>query len=256
MALVCKCCGERTAHLGDVDFNKSCMDRFGQRAFPPSEVMVPYYSCGRCGFIFTDFMDQWSRADFLEKVYNDDYRIADPPLLVAGGASPPKDTIAYHNGLMLASRLRGAEREIRILDFGAGGNPGLTGSALIDSGFQLDSYEPNFVEGGPEPTGVYDVIVMIEVIEHCHDLQEVMTKISSWLSDYGFVYISTALHPAKHDKDILGSWYIAPRNGHISIFTLPAISILFRRYGINLVQTMFGLLAFRQKPRFRSDFFV
>jgi hypothetical protein len=52
------------------------------------------------------------------------------------------------------------------------------------------------------------------------------------------------------------SWYIAPRNGHISIFTLPALSILFRRHGINLVQTLHGLIGFRQKPSFPNSFFV
>jgi 2-polyprenyl-6-hydroxyphenyl methylase/3-demethylubiquinone-9 3-methyltransferase len=232
------------------------MDRPENRIFPPSQEMVPYYSCKNCGFIFTDHMDGWGRSEFVERVYNEDYHKADPPFLVPGGASFPKDTIAYHNGLTLASRLKGAEKDIRILDFGAGGDPGVTGSALIDRGFQLDSYEPNFVEGCAEPTGTYDVIMLIEVIEHCHDLDDVMRKLARYLSDHGIIYVATMLHPAQHDASVLNSWYIAPRNGHISIFSFAALAVLFRRYGINLVQTLYGMVGFRQKPTFKNDFFV
>lgn len=256
MAPACKCCGADTAYLGSVDFQKSCMDRFGTRVFPPSEEMVPYYSCPRCGFIFTDMMDRWGRDDFVARIYNDDYRKADPPLMIPGGTAFPKDTIAYHNGLSLAARFAGAEAAIRVLDFGSGGDPGLTGSALLDRGFRLESYEPNFVEGCPEPAGRYDVIVMIEVIEHCHDLDEVMRKLERLLADRGMVYVATMLHPPKHDAGILNSWYIAPRNGHISIFSFPALAVLFRRYGMNLVQTLHGLVGFREKPSFKNDFFV
>lgn len=252
----CKCCrSAATFELGVVDFNKSCMDRFGERVFPPSEVLVPYYSCRNCGFIFTDFMDGWTREDFVARVYNDEYRKADPALMIEGGSAYPKDTLAYHGGLSLAARLRGAEDQIRILDFGAGGDPGIAGSALIDQGFKVDSYEPNFIEPR-EPQGLYQVIVLTEVIEHCHDLDDVVTKIARHLAPDGLVVISTMLHPPRHDASVLNSWYIAPRNGHISIFSLPALAVLFRRYGLNVAQTLFGLLAFREKPRFRNDFFV
>jgi 2-polyprenyl-6-hydroxyphenyl methylase/3-demethylubiquinone-9 3-methyltransferase len=256
MILLCKCCGGAANHLGSVDFNKSCWDRMGPRVFPVSGTMVPYYSCPNCGFIFTDFMDNWSREDFVAKVYNDDYHLADPEQLVPGGTSPPKDTIAYHNGLALAQRLRGSEGAIRILDFGAGGDPGLTGRALIDKGFHVDSYEPNFVEGSPEPVGPYDLIIMIEVIEHCHDLDRVMRQLSSCLAERGMVFVTTGLHPQKHDATVLSSWYIAPRNGHISIFSFAALAVLFRRYGLNMVQTLNGMVAFREKPNFRNDFLI
>jgi 2-polyprenyl-6-hydroxyphenyl methylase/3-demethylubiquinone-9 3-methyltransferase len=256
MTLVCKCCGANAVHLGSVDFNKSCMDRPGSRVFPPSETLVPYFACQRCGFVFTNFMDAWSPNDFITRIYNDEYRKADPLLLVSGGTSVPKDTIAYHNGLRLASLLQGAERDIRVLDFGAGGNPGITGQALLDRGFQLDSYEPHLPGGCPEPTGVYDLIVLIEVIEHCHDLHDVMRKIAARLSDTGLVYVTTALHPANPDANTLSSWYISPRNGHISIFSFPAICVLFRRFGLNFVQTLNGMVAFRGKPSFKNEFLI
>jgi isoleucyl-tRNA synthetase len=57
-------------------------------------------------------------------------------------------------------------------------------------------------------------------------------------------------------NDILSSWYIAPRNGHISIFTLPAITLLFRRYEINIIQTAFGVFGFKKLPTFKNKLFV
>jgi hypothetical protein len=64
------------------------------------------------------------------------------------------------------------------------------------------------------------------------------------------------LHPFPTPPNVLDSWYIAPRNGHISIFTLPAIATLFRRVGINVVMTGMGLFGFKRPPRFKNQVFV
>ena len=39
------------------------------------------------------------------------------------------------------------------------------------------------------------------------------------LSDTGMLHIQTALHPHPTDHTVLDSWYISPKNGHLSIFT-------------------------------------
>jgi hypothetical protein len=76
------------------------------------------------------------------------------------------------------------------------------------------------------------------------------------LSRDGILWIQTLIHPHPAENDILSSWYIAPRNGHISIFTLPALTALFRRYEINVVQTAFGLIGFKHLPTFKNVLFV
>ena len=50
--------------------------------------------------------------------------------------------------------------------------------------------------------------------------------------------------------------YIAHRNERISIFTLPALTMLFRKAGINIVQSAAGSLSIRNPTRFPNDFFT
>ena len=253
MSIACKCCNAESPFLGTVDFNKSCEDRRRPRPFPPSSEMVPYYRCQNCGFIFTPYCDHWTPEAFRRRIYNADYEKADHDPNLALGITA---SVSYANGKQLAGLLSGSERRIRLLDFGSGGNPGRMGQALVDSGFRVTSYEPHFDIGTPPPQGLFDVIYAMEVFEHCHDLAGMTEMIGDHLAERGLLYFSTALHPHPSDDDVLNSWYIAPRNGHISIFTLPALTVLFRRVGINIVQSAFGLLGFRNPVRFPNGFFV
>ena len=76
------------------------------------------------------------------------------------------------------------------------------------------------------------------------------------LSADGVIWIQTMLHPHPTPPNVLESWYIAPRNGHISIFSLPALTALFRPAGINIIVTADGLFGVKQLPRMKSRIFV
>lgn len=252
---LCKCCGQNAKLIGSVDFNKTCHDRIAGRVFPLSDVLVPYYQCKNCGFVFSNFMDSWSLKDFREKIYNEDYHKADGALPGFENAGR-RQTVSYQNGLRLVSLLKGGEGVIRVLDYGSGGDPGDTGLALMDAGFHVTSYEPYFSDSAINVNGKFDFIYLIEVIEHCHELDEVCHFLNEHLSDGGLIHIQTLLHPYPSPDNILGSWYISPRNGHISIFTFQALAVLFRRFGLNVVNTLFGVVAFRQAPKFANQFFI
>jgi len=203
-------------------------------------------------------MDSWTPEQFATDIYNAEYCLADG--VVPGyelGKEDPRQTISYANGSQIASFFMGARDQIKVIDYGAGGNPGNTGLALLDKGFDLTSYEPYMVENASElKYHQYDLIIAIEVFEHCQNLAELGTVMSKMLSRDGVIWIQTLLHPHPSGDDILNSWYIAPRNGHISIFTLPALTWLFRQYGINIVQNAFGLFGFKNLPRFPNLLFV
>lgn len=253
----CKCCAsENIFPVGEVDFNKACWDREGTRVFPPSDVMVPYFACRNCGFIFTTYVDNWSPEDFKTKIYNEDYptKVNPPPPNEA--SIPTQEKSLYRLGQNMASLLQGAQSKIRILDYGAGSKISLTGQALQDGGFQYFSYEPYLNEEGQTPDGTFDFIFAIQVVEHCHDLSALVDFIKTRLAENGIFYVQTLLHPFPTPPNILSSWYISPRDGHVSIFTFLALTSLFRRAGLNVVQTVHGILVFKGLPRFPNKFFV
>lgn len=252
--LRCKCCNSKCRDLGAIDFNKTCHDRIAGRVFSISDILVPYFNCTNCGFIFTDYMDSWSAVEFERHIYNSEYSKADG-ILPGYESATRRETISYKNGLTIAKLLDGAQADIRLLDYGSGGDPGDSGLALIDKGFDLASYEPYFSKT-VQPKGKYDFIYLIEVIEHCHNVLEVAEYLSRLLQRDGMIHIQTLLHPYPTPAEVLKSWYIAPRNGHISIFTYQALAVLFRRFGINIVNTLHGIFGFREKPRYKNLVFV
>lgn len=209
---------------------------------PVSTVLVPYFACTNCGFVFTNHMDNWTAEDFQRNIYNNDYAMIDPP--IPGRVNVLlQETPSYLMGLHIARHFEGSQNRIRILDYGAGGDPGPTGQALMDSGFMVDSYEP-YRANCRNPEGKYDLIICIEVLEHCHDLGRLREFFPEHLSMDGLIWIQTLLHPHPTPERILDSWYIAPRNGHISIHTLWSLTLLFNSMGMNLAVMAQGTFAF------------
>ncbi len=259
---VCKCCGFGvTPYLGSVDFNRTCHDvLFNKKTYPVANEWVDYYGCPNCAFIFTNHIDSWSKEQIQTRIYGADYIITDPP--VGGDELKPKEQRGnYLLGKHMANIFDGAQQSIRVLDFGAGGNPSLMGQALLDKGFATYSYEPylsfydnDYTEQIPE--GHYQVITAIEVMEHCQDLEMVGRFMQQRLAEHGVFWIQTLIHPNKLQKDALNSWYVGPRNGHVSIFSQVAITLLLRRFGINCVQTIYGTMAFKKLPNFPNKIFI
>lgn len=253
----CKCCNSGSLlFLGNLDANRACWDRYGTRVFPISEEMLAYYSCQNCGFIFTNHTDNWSADQFKLKIYNQDYLNKVNPPLPQDVEKPLMESGGWLKGKQFAYMLEGSQKQIRILDYGAGSDIGTTGQALIDSGFDYSAYDPHFSDSKKMPNGEYDFIFAIEVIEHCHNLDELTNFINKHLSKKGIFYIETLIHPFPAPPEILNSWYIAPRDGHISIFSFEAIAALFRGANLNFAKTLYGMLVFKSLPDFPNKFFV
>jgi hypothetical protein len=81
-------------------------------------------------------------------------------------------------------------------------------------------------------------------------------RVGAHLAENGLLYFSTLLHPYPSNDNVLDSWYIAPRNGHISIFTFQAIAVLFRHVGSNVVQSLYSLIGLRNPTKFPNLLFV
>jgi SAM-dependent methyltransferase len=208
----CKLCGGFSRPFDSVDFYKYCSptDPF---AFGFAGIHVDYRRCRDCGFIFTSFFDDWTAEEFAAYVYNADYPRID---------SEYAEIRPSHIAGMLAERL-GAWRDIDILDYGSGS--GAFAERMAGHGFgNIANYDP--FSSPARPGKKFSLITCFEVIEHTVSPRACLQDMASFLAPGGAVVFSQPLQPADI-ATIRGSWwYIAPRNGHASIFTADALARL------------------------------
>lgn len=217
----CKLCEHPAHHFDTVDFNTSC-DRV---ALSRSGISIEYFRCQRCELIFTDFFDRWSSEDFRAHIYNDHYALVDPEY----ESVRPMRSVEE-----LAPSLAGAE-ECRILDYGSGA--GLFEAGLRAHGFaHVESYDPF---SRPErPEGTFDIVTCFDVIEHSPTPRRTLSDIMSFVAAGGVALIGQTLQPADVRMQRGNWWYIAPRNGHVTMFSCESLHLYARAEGLGF--TDFG----------------
>jgi 2-polyprenyl-6-hydroxyphenyl methylase/3-demethylubiquinone-9 3-methyltransferase len=202
-----------------VDFNKVCSARLPY-GFGLSNIEVPYYRCRLCGFIFTTLCDDWTPAEFSQFIYNEDYIKVDPEYCIT---RPARTARQMSEGL-----LRGLEG-ISILDYGSGA--GVFADELTKSGFaDTSSFDP--FSSPTRPQRRFDLITCFEVVEHAPYPEATWRDIRSLLKDDGAVVVSTGIQPPEIGSVRANWWYVAPRNGHVSIYTSDAISHMAGKSGL------------------------
>jgi hypothetical protein len=213
----CKICAGPAFLFDVVDFNKCCDGDF--YAFGMAGIPVIYYRCRSCSFVFTDFFDSWSTADFAQFVYNDDY------LTVDGDYAGAR---AVRTARQLSPMLAGCEGA-RILDYGSGA--GHFSAEMRSLGFpDVASYDPY---SAPErPRGKFDVVTCFEVLEHTVAPLAAMQDMCAFLAEDGAIILGQSLQPAEIETTRANWWYVAPRNGHASIFAEETFLVLAERLGL------------------------
>ena len=203
-----------------VDFNRSCEDSRG-RLLPLAGEPVYYCLCRACGFLFApEFLD-WSRERFIERIYNADYLQVDPEYL---------DKRPQQNSSALDEMFGAHKGGFSHLDFGGG--DGCLSRLLREDGWDSASWDPFFDPDSSLDGRKFDLITAFEVFEHAPDPHAMMRQLVSAANEGAFVYFSTFTHDraVKADQRI-DWWYVAPRNGHVSIFSRYSLSLLGDRYG-------------------------
>jgi 2-polyprenyl-6-hydroxyphenyl methylase/3-demethylubiquinone-9 3-methyltransferase len=237
----CPICDADALLCGVVDFHKSCLEEKGKR-LPCLGIPIYYRWCGNCRFLFCDSFKDWGPADFARHIYNSDYLLVDPDF------THRRPTI---NAAVTNSLFSHAKEALSILDYG-GGN-GQFAEALRDMGYRAATYDP-FSGFSAVPAGRADVVTAFEVIEHSNRQHETVRAILDKVKEDGLVLFSTLFLPDEFDpfgEEGLNWWYIAPRNGHISIHTRRSISLLFSLYGLTVSSLTHGLhVAHRTLPPF------
>jgi 2-polyprenyl-3-methyl-5-hydroxy-6-metoxy-1,4-benzoquinol methylase len=201
-----------------VDFSHSCESRNGLE-LPKTDSFVEYHECENCGTIHAPTFDDWTDEEFSKHIYNDEYIKVDPEYV---------ETRPSHFVNEIENRFSHIKETGRHLDYG-GGN-GFVSDSLVKRGWNSTTYDP-YGKTNTLPEGKFGLITAFEVFEHAQNPHRVMTTILSLLEDNGVLYASTALFD-KHESHM--GWYIAPRNGHITIYTRKGMSILAKHYGLEV----------------------
>ena len=216
----CKICGDRAFVFDVVDFNKCCAE---PECYPYGMCGVPvvFFRCTVCRFLFTNFFDDWTQEDFARFVYNDDYINVDGEY---AGPRPDREAEAI-------ARTLAGHNDLKILDYGSGS--GLFADRLRSRGFQhVVAYDP--FARPDHPGGSYDVITCFEVLEHSTSPHATLSDIARLLKPDGLVIFSTGIQPSSINEVRGNWWYVAPRNGHASIFTFDALARLGQSHGFSL----------------------
>jgi len=239
----CKSCGAPAPAIGAVDFNKCCEDR-RRVALPLSGRRVTYHRCPNCALLFTGDFDGWDRDDFRTYIYNEDYIDADPDYAEGRPAAS-----ASLIGTLFGEACRG----LAVLDYGGGGG---TLAALLNSQHAMlaETYDPFNPACDALPRRRFPLVTCFEVLEHTPDPRATILEIASLVQEDGIVVFSTLLQPPAAQQpgaDCLGWWYVAPRNGHVTIYSEQALRALWTELGFQLVTHGDNLhFAFRTLPAF------
>jgi 2-polyprenyl-6-hydroxyphenyl methylase/3-demethylubiquinone-9 3-methyltransferase len=231
----CKICGGVARLYGVVDLHKGC-DRL-----PTSGVPIYYRRCAACDFLFSDTFDCWSDEQFRARIYNDDYPEID---LDYKGPRP-------HSNADSVVRMWGKYKaEMRILDFGGGND--LFCARLRANGFPVAvTYDPMVPAHARRPDRKFDLVTCFETLEHVPDPVASAALMVESVAEPGFILYSTVVQPADFSNQGLAWWYVAPRNGHISLFSKRALSALWSQHGYKTFSFNDGMhLAFRTLPTF------
>ncbi|MDP2874581.1 MAG: class I SAM-dependent methyltransferase [Holophaga sp.] len=201
--------------------------------------MVPYYRCEACGFLFTRFFDHWTDEEFQGHVYNEAYPAVDPEFANVRPTSWAKAiTDAFPNHLS----------EIEALDWGGG--TGRLAELLQAHGVRrAETWEPFNLTFAAQPKGDFNLVSCIEVLEHLPDPKAGIRSLVRSLRTEGAVLISTLLQPTNIREIGTAWWYLAPRNGHISLHSAKSLELIFKGQGCHLKTVMPHVhWAWRQVP--------
>jgi SAM-dependent methyltransferase len=235
----CKVCQGEAPLNGVTDFNKNCEERNGP-VLPLTGVPVFYHRCTQCGLVFTRAFDHWDKSDYLRHIYNHDYVLVDPDYI---------DSRPANFAALVADFIKAA-RGLKCLDYG-GGNGRLT-ALLRERGIDGTSWDPMGEDGDTPPAGPFDFISAFEVLEHTPEPAATVGQALDMLAQGGVMLFSTltidALPPRSMDF-----WYIAPRNGHITVYTRKSLQTLFGGFGFRVHHFNYNLhLAMKEAPAWLS----
>ena len=123
------------------------------------------------------------------------------------------------------SRIQNILPVVTVLDYGCGN--GMFLETMLSRGLIAEGYDPYSEKYKKKPKRFYDVITMIEVIEHTRSPFDELRHVHSLLRPGGLLYIETSFsdwvnkdHP-----------YLNPRIGHCTVFSQIGLDMVMMQRG-------------------------
>lgn len=104
----------------------------------------------------------------------------------------------------------------RILDFGCGPEPVLA-ELLRERGYQVDTYDLFFQPDEGYREKRYDLILLVEVLEHLTNPREALRDLAGRLDPGGVLSLMTLFHPG--NRASFAGWWYRRDPTHVSFFT-------------------------------------
>lgn len=118
---------------------------------------------------------------------------------------------------------KGANENIHILDFGCGRDPVLS-RELEKQGYAVTFYDHYFFNDNDYTDQSFDLILLIEVIEHLADPVSKMLELRRRLRPGGRIVIRT--EPLTFDEDFFKCWWYPGDKTHVSFFSALSMKVL------------------------------
>jgi|SRR6056297_2365114 len=176
---------------------------------------IKYYKCSRCNSIFMDPENYLTYEEERKryKEHNNDV-----------------EDVRYQNFVsdIVGKVMKDWNYKYTLgLDFGAGTGPVIT-KLLKDAGYDVDMYDPFFLDKEKHLNKKYDYIVACEVVEHFHNPLKEFELLYSLLKEGGRIYCKTEMY---FDSIDFKRWYYKNDPTHVFFYHEKAFKWMVKNIG-------------------------
>lgn len=198
--MLCKICNSTTTVLSDKK------DRI-------------FYSCRNCEFVFLD-------SNFYPSLEEEKKRYL-------SHNNSDKEYIFYLKNKIINELSIFLKNKKYLLDFGCGYIP-ILANLLSEMGFVVDFYDKIFFPSKKYLENKYDIILLIEVMEHIEDPLKELEELASLLKNGSIMFIKTLFH--QNDERKFLNWWYKEDITHKSFYTVKTIKkIVTYLKGLSLI---------------------
>lgn len=232
---LCKVCSEVSTLFEVIDFNRTCSpDNY---PFGLSGIPIYFFRCSNCGFIFNNAFDEFNSKGWVDHVYNADYfKYLDIDYKV----------VRPNLNAELLSGISTVIGNKKILGVDYGGGNGSLSDMMNRKGIKFYSHDPfDYSNIEDNMKGLFNFVSAFEVLEHTTDPIGTFEQMLELVGDKFVFVISTQCSHGLIDLNQHLCWhYVAPRNGHVSVYTNMAFKEIAIKFSLDYLPVSRGLHLF------------